>query len=110
MKNYNNDNNMSINDDNMNININPNNIIYNDNNNDSNKKVNSYILDISRIFGLLLLLLTIYVSLTTSNLTLLQLKLNKSFYIKSCSSLGVPTSWKPYNDDNNARLPLYRYT
>ena len=74
--------------------------------NDDNK---SNILILSRLFGLLLILSVIYLSLS-SNIKLLKLKLKKTFYIKSCDALGLPSSWKPYNDDNNARLPIYRYT
>ena len=78
-------------------------------NNDNNNNNNNKLLDISRILGLIILLITIYISLTTSNVKLLKLKLNKSFYIRNCNAIGIPSSWKPYADDNNARLPLYRY-
>ena len=78
------------------------------NDNDNSKKLNQ-LLDISRIFGLILIVIAIYLSLATSKLTLFQLKLNNNFYIKSCDALGIPSSWKPYSDDNSARLPLYRY-
>jgi hypothetical protein len=87
----------------INVNIND------DNDNNDDKKLNNQLLYISRIFGLILILISIYLSLTSSKLTILKLKLNNNFYIKSCDALGIPSSWKPYNDDNNARLPLYRY-
>ena len=76
---------------------------------DNDKKSYNLLL-LSRLFGLGLLLLAIYISLSSSSsIKLLKLKLNKTFYIKSCDALGIPSSWKPYNDDNNARLPIYRY-
>jgi hypothetical protein len=88
------------------VNIKDNHVDTKDNNN-SNE--NDKLFDVSRIFGLILLLITIYISLTTSSVKLLKLKLNKSYYTRSCNVVGIPSSWKPYDDDNNARLPLYRY-
>ena len=90
------------------VNIKDNHVNTKDNNN-SKSNDNDKLLDVSRIFGLILLLITIYISLTTSSVKLLKLKLNKSYYIRSCLAVGIPSSWKPYDDDNNARLPLYRY-
>ena len=83
-----------------------------DNNNKDYDKKSYDLLILSRLTGLGLLLLAIYISLSSSSvkINMLKLKLNKTIYVKSCNTLVLASSWKPYNDDNNARLPIYRHT